>query len=641
MTFAGLFNLVVRNVRGSRTQAAFAVAGIVVGTAMLCFFVALGQGLRERVLNRIFPANQLEFERRSVRVLGMEGELGQARLDDARVAQVGAIDGVARAFGKQKSSYPARFWGGKSLVGYNFYTEGFFDGLPPALLAAELRGREEESGRVARTGKRRKPRCDVDIDCPAGMRCDAGQCAVVVWSERFADGEVVLRCAADSDCVDGGCVDGLCRRACEPGQGADDCGAGQRCQMLDCARLAAEGIEEKVRGRLAGEQEGEPLPGCPAAICVQTCERDADCAAGERCGSSARLGGDARVCAPAPCKLGHRDHQRTLEPDQARGEQLAPCREIGEDRDGLCPTGSACPDRTYCAADNPATTSGRCERPIPAVLNPLLLEAFNTDMAGALGLARIATTDALYGVGFHVRMGDSFFSQDAALKSQHIRQAQIVGFSPKAPELGLTVPLRLVQHYNRRYGGEDVAGAYDAVVVETASNEVVPAVIAAAERLGFALSRRSRVARTFGTVVFIVHLALVLLAIVVLAVSAISMAQTFALLVHERRREIAVLRSIGASRLDIAALVLGEALALGLVGGLLGAGAALGGATIVDVAAATWLAELPLVPDTFFVWPVWLLPTAVVVAALFAVLGAAGPGRRATRLDPAQVLSQG
>ena len=88
MRLRRLFGLVASNLRASWVRAALAMVGIVVGTGLLTFFVGLGQGLREKVLERIFPVNQLELEAKAVQIFGTEQVLGQEPLDDARVSQV-------------------------------------------------------------------------------------------------------------------------------------------------------------------------------------------------------------------------------------------------------------------------------------------------------------------------------------------------------------------------------------------------------------------------------------------------------------------------------------------------------------------------------------------------------------------------
>lgn len=561
MKWRRLLGLIGHNLRSAWVRAALAMVGIVVGTGLLTFFVGLGQGLREKVLERIFPVNQLELEARAVQIFGVEQVVGQEPLDDARVRQVAQLPGVVAAFGKQKSAFPARLWGGKELLGYNLFTEAFFDGIPAAVVRPELERLEDVPAKRSHAKAKKAQRCEVDLDCRSGQGCSDGACEPIIWAERFDElPDLTLPCGADDACPKGtACREGACLApGAEPGE---------RCL----------------------------LPAAP--------------------GSGRDLQFDAEV-----------------------GALAKPCGEP----DGWCPVeGQTCGSGRYCASDHPETRLGRCEVPMPAIINPLLLEVFNSDMARSLGAAPIGSLAVLFGVRFHVVLGDSYFSKDSERTRQQIKQAQVVGFSRKAPELGVALPLEVVRHFNARLKGTAAASAFDAILVDTASNESVPTVIVAAERLGLQLSRKSRAARTFGTVVMVTSLALILLAALVLVVAAIQIAQTFAMLVHERRREIAVLRAIGAARIDVAVLVLGEAAAIGVAGGLCGGGLALGAAWLVDAAAAHWLADVPLLPQGFFAFPWWAMPVAIAVAVAFTVLGALGPARRAMALDPAAVLAEG
>ncbi len=614
MKASRLLGLVGVHLRASRTSAAFAVVGVAVGVAFLCFFVGLGEGLRARVLNRIFPADQIEIEPRSVRIFGVQGTVGQAALDQSRIDRVAEIPGVKRALGKQKSSFPAKLWGGRDLLGYNLHTEAFFDGLPAELLRPEL----AEFAGAARAGP--EERCDVAEDCPPGARCVAGACERVVWAARFDASDLNLRCVNTSECGEGqACVAGACAPIC--GSGQPPCGTGRRCVQPACK--ADTDCPDGVCGA-AGT--------CEVGACRQPCRPDAaegaqgSCRAHQACAQ----GPQGTFCAPMRCRLGHVEDQRSLKPKRARGRVLG--------AEGV--TERPCPPRLYCAADTPDSVHGRCEWPVPTVVNPLLLEVFNTDMAASLNIARVASPEILYGVRYHIALGDSHFTRDAQRSRQQTKQAVVVGFSAKAPELGVAMPLAFVRHHNARIRGRDAATTYDAVLVEVASNEQVAAVIQQAESMGFSLSRRSRVARTFGTVVFLVYLALVLLSLVVLAVAGANITHTLAMLVHERRRELAVLRALGGTQLDIALLVVLEGAVLGVVGGLVGCGAAWVGAAVVERLAADALKGVPLVPEHFFDFPPWLWAAGMGVAVAFCVLGSIVPARRATKLDPAAVLSQ-
>ena len=89
MKLRRLLGLIASNLRQSRVRALLAMIGIVVGTGLLIFFIGLGQGLRERVLNRIFPVNQLEIEPRAVQVFGTEQHVGQEPLDQVGADEAG------------------------------------------------------------------------------------------------------------------------------------------------------------------------------------------------------------------------------------------------------------------------------------------------------------------------------------------------------------------------------------------------------------------------------------------------------------------------------------------------------------------------------------------------------------------------
>jgi putative ABC transport system permease protein len=104
--------------------------------------------------------------------------------------------------------------------------------------------------------------------------------------------------------------------------------------------------------------------------------------------------------------------------------------------------------------------------------------------------------------------------------------------------------------------------------------------------------------------------------------------------VSERRRQLAIMRAIGATRRQIMRLVVGESLAMGLLGTVLGALLGLGGANLLTGALARILQiTVPAITVT---------PTPLVLAGVFgigvALLGATIPARRAGRVSPLEGL---
>ncbi len=120
-------------------------------------------------------------------------------------------------------------------------------------------------------------------------------------------------------------------------------------------------------------------------------------------------------------------------------------------------------------------------------------------------------------------------------------------------------------------------------------------------------------------------------------VSIFVVAATFTFAVLQRRREFAVLRSIGASAAQVRRMVLGEALAVAVVAAL--CGDAIGVALSGPVARA--LTAVGFAPAGFTVTVSWAaLIIAAGVGVAVALLGAFAAARRAGRVHPAEALRE-
>jgi putative ABC transport system permease protein len=121
-----------------------------------------------------------------------------------------------------------------------------------------------------------------------------------------------------------------------------------------------------------------------------------------------------------------------------------------------------------------------------------------------------------------------------------------------------------------------------------------------------------------------------LLALAVI-VSLFGIVNTLALSIHERTRELGLLRAVGTSRRQVRRIVRYEAVITALIGAVLGS--ALGVVFAV-------LVSRPLADEGFTLSiPVGTLLFLLVMAALAGVLAAVGPARRASRLDVLKALA--
>lgn len=129
----------------------------------------------------------------------------------------------------------------------------------------------------------------------------------------------------------------------------------------------------------------------------------------------------------------------------------------------------------------------------------------------------------------------------------------------------------------------------------------------------------------------LVNILYALLALAVV-IALIGIANTLALSIYERTREIGLLRAVGMSRSQVVGAVLGESVLISLFGTALGLGVGLFfGYTMYLSLRDQGFTELDVAP-------VQLLAV-VLVAAVAGVVAAAGPARRAARLDVLQAVS--
>lgn len=135
-----LFTVVLGDLRRSRNHFLLASIGIVVGIATFAFFLALGLGVRQVVLGKIFPLDKIEVIPRNldVDVGPLRMGLGKDVIDDAMAARIAALPGVETVYPKMKLTVGSIAYGGESLFGSDLRSEIVADGIDPDLLAPEI-----------------------------------------------------------------------------------------------------------------------------------------------------------------------------------------------------------------------------------------------------------------------------------------------------------------------------------------------------------------------------------------------------------------------------------------------------------------------------------------------------------------------
>ena len=123
-----------------------------------------------------------------------------------------------------------------------------------------------------------------------------------------------------------------------------------------------------------------------------------------------------------------------------------------------------------------------------------------------------------------------------------------------------------------------------------------------------------------------------------LAVATLAIINTLVMAVLERRREIGVMKAIGASDQDVKKLFFTEAGAMGLFGGVLGIVLGLGIGKAINFGTGIYLHRHQLPSEAVWVMPLWLVGAAIAFSIVVSLMAGLYPASRAAKLDPVQTL---
>jgi putative ABC transport system permease protein len=123
-----------------------------------------------------------------------------------------------------------------------------------------------------------------------------------------------------------------------------------------------------------------------------------------------------------------------------------------------------------------------------------------------------------------------------------------------------------------------------------------------------------------------------------LAVATLAIINTLVMAVLERRREIGVMKAIGASDGDVKRLFFAEAGAMGFFGGVLGIALGFAIGKAINVGTGIYLRRHQLPAEAVWILPPWLIGAAIAFSIIVSLLAGLYPASRAAKLDPVQTL---
>ena len=182
------------------------------------------------------------------------------------------------------------------------------------------------------------------------------------------------------------------------------------------------------------------------------------------------------------------------------------------------------------------------------------------------------------------------------------------------------------------------APTYSNLNVRVKSPSQVQAVEDAIKKMGFRTFSIIDATRSVRRFFAVLDLFLGIFGSLALAVASIGIVNTLVMAILERRREIGIMKAIGASDSDVRRLFFAEAGVMGVFGGLVGVtlGWLIGRA--INLGMNVYLRRQHFPPEQIWSFPWWLVLGAIVFAVLVSLVSGLYPAARAARLDPVQAL---
>jgi putative ABC transport system permease protein len=179
---------------------------------------------------------------------------------------------------------------------------------------------------------------------------------------------------------------------------------------------------------------------------------------------------------------------------------------------------------------------------------------------------------------------------------------------------------------------------YSSISVRVKDPSEVKTVEDAVKKMGFTTFSILDASRSMQQVFKVIFAFLGIFGSLALTVASIGIVNTLVMAILERRREIGIMKAIGASDADVKKLFFAEAGAMGILGGIVGVVLGWGIGQIINFGTNIYLKSQSIPPEHFWVVPWWLVLFAIGFAFLVSLVSGLYPAGRAARLDPVQAL---
>ena len=232
------------------------------------------------------------------------------------------------------------------------------------------------------------------------------------------------------------------------------------------------------------------------------------------------------------------------------------------------------------------------------------------------------------------------------------RRLTIVGIVTNEPYRGMRqgrtsalLPIDFAESLNMMQPG-DVSGivrpgqgkTYMALVVRVAKSKDVTRVEDAIKKQGFNTFSIMDASQRLQKAFVYLDLFLGVFGSLALAVATLGIVNTLVMAILERRREIGIMKAIGASDGDVKRIFFVEAGSMGALGGALGVALGWTIGRVINFGTNLYMIRQNFKPETFWYVPMWLVIAGVAFSVLVSLIAGLYPATRAARLDPVEAL---
>jgi putative ABC transport system permease protein len=179
---------------------------------------------------------------------------------------------------------------------------------------------------------------------------------------------------------------------------------------------------------------------------------------------------------------------------------------------------------------------------------------------------------------------------------------------------------------------------YNNMVVRVAKSKQVSAVEDQIKKLGFNAFSIVDASKNLTLAFTFLDLFLGIFGSLALAVASLGIVNTLVMAILERRREIGIMKAVGASDADVKKIFFVEAGTMGVLGGALGAGLGWVIGRAINLGTNVYMSRHDLKPQDFWYVPLWLVIAALIFSVVVSLFAGLYPASRAARLNPVEAL---